>query len=161
MQYNIVRKANIFNIIRKFLMKKTIRKQVFTEDLAKYYRFLCACDMNILTSMKTMRKEVDLHQKILKILENYTESGEVSEQSLNELIAAGCPDLEVLNTFIQLEEEIENKPTNVTITSQDDASYDCSNTSCQICWRNHINKIARMLNNSPIAVKEYDEPEDL
>ena len=142
-------------------MKKNITKQVFTEDLEKYYKFLCACDMNILTSMKSMRKEVDLHEKILNVLNIYMNTGEVTEQSLDDLIKTGCPDLGTLNTFIQLEEESINKKPSISISDKDDASYDCSRSSCRICWRNHINRIARTLNNSNISVKEYDDPEDL
>jgi hypothetical protein len=66
-------------------MAKTIQKQFFTEDLSKYKHFLEASDVNIEASIATMRQEVDVHNKIIALINRYQTEGTADKKDLTEL----------------------------------------------------------------------------
>ena len=137
-------------------MAKTIQKQIFTEDLSKYGRFLEASDVNIQASIATMQQEIDMHKKICRIIEKYETARQVDKQDFDALVSSGCPDFVTLNAFEKLNggtaaslDELFDMPTEEIV-------LDCSATKCETCWKNYINQMARLLNNSFIDVKLYE-----
>ena len=141
-------------------MAKTIRKPFFTEDLTKYRHFLEASDVNIQASIATMQQEIDAHKKICALIEKYQTEQSVGKEDMAQLVQSGCPDFITLNAFEKLNggmvgslEELFDMPT-------EEAILDCSQMKCETCWKNYLNQMARLLNQSFVDIKLYDPSED-
>lgn len=141
-------------------MAKTIQKQFFTEDLSKYKHFLEASDVNIGASIATMQQEIDVHNKIIALIEQYQAQGTADKKDLTELARTSCPDFVTLNTFEKINSDFYASVEDLFNASAEEVVMDCSKTTCEICWKNYINQIARLLNQSMIDVKLYDPNED-
>ena len=141
-------------------MAKTIQKHFFTEDLSKYKHFLRASDVNIAASIATMQQEIDVHQKIIALIERYQTEKTADKKDLTELAAVSCPDFVTLNAFEKMNSNAYSSIDDLFNVPAEEIVLDCSKTTCELCWKNYINQIARLLNQSFIDVKLYDPTED-
>lgn len=141
-------------------MAKTIQKQFFTEDLTKYGHFLEASDVNIQASISTMQQEIDVHRKICGLIQKYKAGEPVGRDDLQILVQTTCPDFVTLNAFEKLNSGTALSLDDLFNTPAEDIVIDCSKTKCETCWKNYINQMARLLNQSFVDVKLYDPTED-
>ena len=141
-------------------MAKTIQKQFFTEDLSKYMHFLKASDVNIAASIATMQQEIDVHQKIIDLIKRHQSGETIDKKSLTELAKISCPDFVTLNAFEKINSDVYASIDDLFNTPAEEIVLDCSKMTCEICWKNYINQIARLLNQSFIDVKLYDPTGD-
>lgn len=137
-------------------MAKTIQKPIFTEDLSKYGRFLEASDVNIQASIETMQKEIETHRKICRIIRKYQLEKRVEKEDVFELVRSGCPDFVTLNAFEKLNGSQFNSLDELFDTPAEDIILDCSQTKCETCWKNYLNQMGRLLNQSFVDIKLYE-----
>lgn len=139
-------------------MAKTIQKPIFTEDLAKYRHFLEAADINLEASISTIVKEIETHKRLRDLIDIYQKNKELDPEKMSSLIKGSCPDFVSLAAF----ENLDSATSIESIFAEAEASnaiFNCTSVSCETCWKNYINHMARLLNNSMLDIKSYD-PED-
>ena len=141
-------------------MAKSIQKQFFTEDLSKYKCFLEASDVNIKASIATMQQEIDVHKKICALIQKYKTEKHVDPEDIAGLVKTSCPDFVTLNTFEKLNGNPVESLDELLEMPTEEIVMDCSKTRCEICWKNYINQMARLLNRSFVEVKYYEPTED-
>lgn len=137
-------------------MARTIQKPIFTEDLSKYGRFLEASDVNIQASIDTMQREIDTHRKICRIIQTYQLEKRVEKEDVAELVKDGCPDFVTLNAFEKLNENQFGSLDELFNVPAEKIVLDCSQTKCETCWKNYLNQMARLLNQSFVDIKLYE-----
>lgn len=137
-------------------MTRTIQKPIFTEDLSKYGHFLEASDVNIQASISTMQKEIDVHKKINTIIKKYNTGKQFDKQDLTDLVQSSCPDFVTMNAFEKLNSNLISSLDDLFNTPAEEVILDCSRTKCETCWKNYINQMARLLNQSFVDIKLYD-----
>ena len=139
-------------------MAKTIYKPIFTEDLDKYRRFLEASNVNLEASVETMQNEITAKKKICNLIKTYQETKTLPPDAIESLIQTTCPDFITLSAFEKLNDNIfTSVETALAETEAGEPVYDCSTITCETCWKNYINHMARLLNQSFIDVKMYDK----
>ena len=137
-------------------MKKE-NSQLFTEDLTKYSAFLSATNEGLVRAIDDMKQQVEARKRILKIVEKQQNGQAVSIRDIAALAKKSCPDFHSLDTLIDLIDKLGIDPPAAFINeSQYRRSLDCSGKTCTECWRSYINNTARILNESPIDIKNYD-----
>ena len=141
-------------------MAKTIKKQIFTEDLSKYRHFLEASDVNIKASIQTMQQEIYMHKKICALIKKYQKTGEATKDDFQALSCISCPDFITLNTFEKLNAGAVQSFDELFDMPAEEVVMDCSKTKCEVCWKNYINQMARCLNQSFVDIKLYEKKED-
>ena len=139
-------------------MGKTIRKQIFTEDTDKYCRFLSASDVNLQASSAALQAEIETHKKIRDLIQDCREMGRIDRDKLSSLVTASCPDFITMQAFQMFEDNIDNETVekNFAAAEQESILVNCAGMSCETCWKNYINQMSKILNGSPVDIKQYD-----
>lgn len=140
-------------------MAKTLHKPIFTEDLNKYASFLEASDVNLEATITAMRKETQVHQQIRDIVKKYQEEKTVASEDFEALAKTSCPDFVTLNAFEKINDYAGNVESILRDSEAEESVFDCSGITCETCWKNYINHMARLLNQSYVDIKMYG-PED-
>lgn len=141
-------------------MAKTFHKPIFTEDLSKYGAFLEASDVNIQASIQTMQQEIEMHQKICALIKQYETEGVASKDDFLSLSRISCPDFVTLNAFEKLSAGMASSLEELFEMPAEEVIVNCSKMKCDVCWKNYINQIARLLNMGFVDVKVYEKGDD-
>ena len=141
-------------------MGKTIRKQIFTEDTDKYCRFLSASDINLQASAAALQAEIATHKKIRDLIRLSRQNGHLDRERLTDLIGTSCPDFITMHAFQMFKGNIDTDTVDRCFVEaeQEAVLVNCAGTSCETCWKNYINQMSRLLNNSAVDIKSYDNP---
>ena len=142
-------------------MSKTLQKPIFTEDLDKYFRFLEASNVNLKVSAAAMQSEIKAKEQVCDLIRKYQDEKILSRPDLDAIIVTACPDFVTLSAFEKLNDcMFASVEAALADAENGEPIYDCSSITCETCWKNYINHMARLLNKSFVDVKLYDKGDE-
>ena len=127
-------------------------KKIVINKFLKYIEYLSAANRKYELVKEECSDIIKVNSIILKILEKRSKNIRVDKKEYLELAQYECPCISMIS-MEDIDPEKENYRISALMNDDDSYLFDCPDTSCEECWKNHIDTVVDYFNREEIIIK--------